>query len=67
MLIRPKISGPEILLKPMRPSVKILALHPQLQIVLTNMGMVLLVRDESTFPSHRVMGELMSSLFVHVE
>jgi len=50
MLIRPKISGPETLLN-LLVSIDedLTALHPQLQIVLCDVMMVLLVRGESTF------------------
>jgi hypothetical protein len=49
MLIRPKISGPETLLN-LLVSIDedLTALHPQLQIVLCDVMMVLLVRGEST-------------------
>ena len=65
MLIRPKISGPETLLNLyVAIDEDLTVLHPQLQIMLSAVMMVLLVRDESTFSLSPGDEELTDSLFV---
>ena len=65
MLIRPKISGPETLLNLyMAIDEDLTTLHSQLQIVLSDVRMVLLVRDESTFSFSPGDGGLTGSLFM---